>query len=278
MKRRWTAALLLTLVPGLALAGPPYAGIDHDIPQKAARATQDAYELTYCNFCSGWIYYWGGYCGTDFPACPNEPLPSAQIGVCYDLTDFAQYCCAPVNLDQVIWAWKRYCPHGMIDVEVYNADDDCCPAGPPLAGIYDFWVNVADPWQYLDFGGMEIAPPSGKFIVMATIPYPWACAPYSDINVFNIEEGCETEWRCTGHSYVFRNAVTYCDVYGTPGALWASYTAAGCTNYPVIPPGCHNEYHDTGFFSEWLCYIAVQCLGPSRTEEESWSKVKSLYR
>jgi hypothetical protein len=257
------------------------------VPIRDYRHTDEQCRLAYYNICSGWQSYRVTYC---FGAFDYAPLP-VKYGTCFVLSDCPGEC---RHLEDVWWACKHFCYWGSVDVEIFCADEQACPLGPPLAGIYGAWLS-SSPWQHFTFGSVALCPcedtGTGKFIVMIT-EYPESyhggrCfAPYTDINLRNIIDGCETEWRCEGHSYVYRNAVSYCDLYGAPGALWVSCGIPGrppcpgqaCTECPAIPVGCFNYWSDTGFYAEWLidCYVA--CQGPTRVEKETWSSVKGLYR
>jgi len=93
-----------------------------------------------------------------------------------------------------------------------------------------------------------------------------------------MDAGCQLAWDCVAHSFNYSSAVSYCDVYGMPGPMWIS-GPYGCTNVPVVPPGCHDYYaYGAGMFTEWLIDAYIACLGPTATENSSWSEIKSLYR
>jgi hypothetical protein len=270
------ALVLLSAASGYSV---PTVGLEHGaVPQRDYRSTEDQCHLRYYNMCSGWVFSWNAYCYGHFEDAPFPPM----YGTCFDLSECPGDC---RHLEDVWWACRYLHYWGCADIEVYCADEDCCPVGSPLAGIYEYFPDIPA-WQHLNFGGLPLCSceesGSGKFIIMITqdIQGPWGIAfkPYSDVNSFNINAGCESECRCAGHSYVYRNLVSYCEAYGAPGALWATGPNYGCTNYPLVPPGCHNSYCDTGFFTEWLIDCYISCLGATATEEESWSKVKTLYR
>jgi hypothetical protein len=248
------------------------------VPQRTYSPADDGFTLKYYNYCSEWLLYWSGYC---YGLYRDAPLPP-MYGTCFDLSDCPSTC---RHLEDVWWATKYYHYRGWASIEVYCASESCCPIGPPVAGIYYYGVGWG--WQRLHFGGLPLCVceegGASKFIIMITEYWDYwewgrGFAPYSDINSYNIAAGCETEWRCEGHSYCFRNIVDYCDVYGEPGSLWVSGANYGCTNYPTVPPGCHNYYHTNGYFSEFLIECYITCEGATETEEESWSQIKGMYR
>ncbi|MCK4546119.1 MAG: hypothetical protein KAW17_01645 [Candidatus Eisenbacteria sp.] len=276
--RTWLplSLLLILLLAGASQAIPIRTAEQGAVPQREYTPRQDQCFLSYYNFCSGWVFYWSGYCYGTFYDAPGLP----QFGTCFDLADCPGEC---RHLEDVWWAWRWWGPWHAIDIEIYCADNNSCPVGPPLAGFYSVWLGHYRPLAHFSFGGLELCPceeiGSGKFIVMLTYvqDYEDLC-PYSDINSYNINEGCETDWRCTGHSYVYRNLIPYCDIYGMPGPMWVSGATYGCTNYPPIPPGCHNYIYNTGFFTEWLIDCYISCLGATETERESWGSVKRLFK
>ncbi len=279
MKRMALVVGVLCVFVGNAYALPKATLEYGTVPLMESRLEEDQCRLGYYNICSGWILHQYGYCVGSFD---DAPLP-AMYGTCFDLSDCASNC---RHLDDVWWACKHFIIWGTVDVQVFPASNDACPIGPPLAALYGVAVQHWDPWQHFDFGGFPLCTSeetgSGKFIIMIT-EYPhhpqWgrAFATQADINSYNIDAGCESDWRCQGHSYVYRNFVSYCDVYGAPGPTWGGGADYGCMNAPPIPPGCH-DYWPTGFYTEWLIHCYLSCQGPTQTERKTWSAVKSLYR
>jgi hypothetical protein len=283
--------ILLSTVLILAFAATSYAipvrtAEMGTVPERNVSPAQNVCYLGYYNFCAGWVYYWSGYCYGLWDTAPLPPM----YGTCFDLADCPDDC---RHLYDFWWGCKRYTGYGKADVEVYCADQSCCPVGAPIWGMYGYSVDPTTPWQHFIVGDLELCiceqelnpEADGKFIIMITDQADGAggvfgshFVPYSDINYWNIQAGCETAWRCTGHSFVYRNVVDYCAVYGMPGAMWASGPTYGCTNYPPVPPGCHNYYYPTGFFTEFLIDAYVDCLGATATKKKSWSEIKTLYR
>jgi hypothetical protein len=270
------AALLTTLLPASGQAVPMWTAEHGALPDPPGTLRDDECRLGYYNMCSEWVFWWDGYCWARWDEWSSQ---HPQFGTCFDLADCPGSC---RHLVDVWWACRCYSPRGAYaNVEIYCADDHACPVGDPLVGHYNCWLGATG-WHHYSFDSVEVCPcdsATGKIVVLITLVTPdVATNPYSDINAHNIDAGCETEWRCRGHSFVYRSAVSYCDVYGTPGPMWVSYPGAACTNYPTVPPGCHNTHYDTGFFTEWLIHCYISCEGPTETEEESWSAVKALYR
>jgi hypothetical protein len=268
---------LLLSVPAAISAIPIWTPEFGTIPPRIPAPRQNDCHLQYYNWCSGWAAGWTAYCGNFFH---NGP-PGVQYGTCFNLSDCPGDC---RQLESVWYACSRFTARGWADVEIYCADDLGCPIGSPLAGIYGYQPDFGNLWQHLDFGGVPLCScegqGSGKFIVMITdYTAGTVTRPISDLNSYNVDAGCETEWRCDGtHSYVYHNRDSYCQIYGAPGPLWMwSYVSEyGCTNYPPIPEGCHGQ--STGFFAEWLIDCYVSCEGPTETEKDSWSEIKALYR
>jgi hypothetical protein len=229
--------------------------------------------LNYYNFCSEWVLYWTGYCNELF--VDNLPV---QYGVCFDMDDYSWEC---GHLTDTWWAMKRHSArYAVMDIEVYCADEGCGPVGQPLAGVYGYVPDASTPWQHISWGLVPVCVCWGgdNFCVLIT-DYTAGIhsSPYTDHASLNVGTGCQ-DWRCSGHSYVYRNAISYCDWYGTPGPMWMSGANFGCTNYPPIPAGCHNYNYPTGVFLELLMDCYVVCFGGSATEKQSWSEIKALYR
>ncbi len=267
------ALLLTSAVYAIPIQTAEYGAV----PVREFSPAQDQCHLSYYNFCSGWLFFWSGYCYGTFI---DQAL--VQMGTCFDLSDCPGDC---RHLDYVYWGLKCFNGRGYANIEIYCADEQCCPVGAPLAGIYGYNVYSSTPWHRFDFGQVPLCPCEelgfSKFIVMLIAEtglemQHWTVS--SDINSWNIDAGCETAWRCSGHSYVYQNAVSYCDIYGTPGPMWVTGAGYGCTNYPAIPPGCHNYLHNTGFHTEFLVDVYISCLGATETEGTSWGEVKRLYR
>jgi hypothetical protein len=275
-RRLLIPTLLVFLLAGMAGAVPFPTAEYGTVPVREYSPAQDECYLGYYNICSGWVYYWTGYCYMMFCDAPN-----AMYGTCFDLQDCPGDC---RHLTDIWWAVKRFNSRGTVNVELYCASEYCCPIGPPLWGIYDYVANISTAWQHFVFDGLPLCVcedgGAGKFIFMVTdLAYGCTTAPYSDINHLNIEIGCETEWRCGGtHSFIYRNAVVYCDVYGQPGPMWVSGPDYGCTNFPAIPPGCHDYFYINGFFTEFLVDCYISCQGATETEDDSWGEVKRLYK
>ncbi len=258
--RKATISLFLVLV----LAGPGLAGPlvnpEHGLTVPTGQTAEDECKLGYFNLCSGWVYWYTGYNGIDWL---DLELP-AQIGICFDLDDCADGCVDCHNLGGILWAWKRFSSYGRIDVEIYCADESGCPVGSPLAGFYEYHVDPANAFQYFAFGDLELPCDGCKFIAIATNKTPGHCAPYADANDRNRTNGCETEWRCSGHSYIYRSSIDYCQAKGSPEELTMEYEGA-C--------GSNNR-----FYSEWIAYAYVGCRGALATEKNTWSELKKLYR
>jgi hypothetical protein len=288
--------ILISLVLVLAFAATSYAvpvrtAEMGNVPERGVSPAQDVCYIGYYNFCSGWVYYWSGYCYCMW----DLTYGPAQYGVCFDLADcddiYGPLQCR--SLTDVWWACKRFTPYGLVNIEIYPGcccfDPHCCPWPlDPLCGVYGYVPDVGTPWQHFVFDPPCCLSPCdtlmcgvvpGHFIVMVTdLAGNAHTAPYSDINAYNIDAGCELDWRCVGHSYVYHSCVTYCDVYGTAAPMWVSGANYGCTNFPLIPPGCHNYLYSNGFFTEWLIDVYIACLGPTATEDKSWSEIKALYK
>jgi hypothetical protein len=274
--------ILLSMILVLAVAATGYAipvkTAEHgSVPQRSHSTATDMCHLYYYNLCSGWVFYWSGYCYGMFAEAPYPP----QFGVVFDLADCPDDC---RTLMDSWWACKRYNSYGMVDVEIYCADYKGCPIGQPLAGIYGYVPDVATAWQYLPWDGLVLCPCDlaySKFLVLITdYSFSASTAMYSDHVPLNVEAGC-ADWRCTGHSFVYSNNVNYCDTYGVPGAMWVSgdyYGACGPNYTPDVPPECHNYYYPTGCWTEFLVDVYIACLGATPTKERSWGEIKNLYR
>jgi hypothetical protein len=274
---RWTvfATFLAVMAPTVACT-TPLRTAEYAIVQPHERAArQDECHLQFYNACSQWVWHWFGYCSHGFPH------PGSAFGTCFDLSDCSALC---RNLEDV-WFALQTGRYPVVDVEIYCADQSECPLGEPLAGIYGYEPRpIPYHWNHINFGGLPLCAcdqqGASRFIVMITDHTEgYDTTPLSDRNDRNIDAGCESEWRCSGHSYVYRNVFTYCDIYGMPGPLWVSGQSFGCTNVPSILTDCLDYFHwGTGNYSEWLIDCYVSCQGPTATEKTSWSAVKALYR
>jgi hypothetical protein len=245
------------------------------VPQRGGAGRDDQCHLQYFNYCSGWVWYWSGYCyGMFFDFLP------VKYGTCFDLADCPGAC---RQLEDVWFASRNWGGRARVDVEIYCANHNQCPVGPPLAGFYQTVLHTGYPWSTWNFGGLPLCPceetGSGTFIVMIRdyTASVWN-SPYSDRNPMNVDVGCESEWRCGGHSFMYKNVQPYCDIYGLPAPMWVSYAGGGCTNFPAIPLGCHDYWYDTGCYVEWLIDCYVSCQGATDTEQKSWSEIKNLYK
>lgn len=274
MKKILLSTILILAFAVSAYAVPVRTAEKGTVEQRSFSPAQETCYIGYYNFCSGWVFYWDGYCGNDWLAAPAPP----SYGVVFDLADCADDC---RHMTHFYWACKRFTTYGLVDVEVFCASACGCPLGEPLIGFYGYNPVFTTAWQLFVTDEMALCPcdPTGKFVILVTDHgYGAHTSPYSDIEAWNIDAGCELEWNCVGHSFNFSNAMSYCDVYGMPGALWIS-GPYGCYNVPTIPVGCHDVYgYGAGFFSEFLMDVYVACLGPTATENNSWSEIKSLYR
>jgi hypothetical protein len=288
MSRAIMLSLCLVLAFAAASTAVPLRTLElAPAPERTFSPREDGCTLAYYNYCSGWVWHWYEYCSTWLWVREEYDPEGPQYGTCFDLADCPGTC---RHLEEVWWAFEHFEGYGSVDVEIYCADDHCCPVGPPLAGYYEYDLGPGPWWVLLPFDALPLCDCEGqgasKFIVLITHNFTYSGAgnywcpvfPASDVNSYNIDAGCETEWRCSSHSFVYRNAVDYCQVYGEPAPLWVSGADYGCTNYPVIPPGCHNQYYDTGYYSEWLIDCCITCQGPTRTQEHSWSQIRSLFR
>jgi hypothetical protein len=265
------------LVATAAHATPYKVAEFNTVSQRGYSSADGICYVAYYNICSGWVLYWTGFCYGMFADAPLPP----QYGMCFDLDSCNG---GPFALEDLWWACKRFTSYGDVDIEIYCADGICSPVGPPLAGIYHYVPDVATAWQHFIFGSLDLTDchdADKRMIAMVTDNgFGQHTAPYTDINALNIEAGCETEWRCICHTFVYRNVVDYCSVYGEPAVMLVSGENYGCVPWPTVPPGC--------FCPERLCFVACtemvtdgyfSCLdGPTEVEETSWSAVKSLYR
>ena len=259
MKKAMISLLLVLVLAGSSAADSP------DNPEygltvpSGQTASANECKLGYFNLCSGWVYWWTSFNGT---AWADLQTP-AKVGVCFDLDDCEDGCTNCKRLGGLLWAWNRFTCYGRIDVEIYCADESSCPVGSPLAGFYDYSVNLANAFQYFPLGDVELPCDGCKFVAIATVKTPGDCAPYSDANDRNRTAACESPWRCSGHSYVYRSAVDYCTVQGSPEPLTIEYDGA-----------CD----DDTFHSEFIVYAYVGCSGLLATEKNTWSELKKFYR
>jgi hypothetical protein len=283
MKKILLCTVLILAFAATSYAVPVRTAEKGDVAQRTLVQAQDTCILSYYNFCSGWVFYWSGYCFGTFTELTLPP----QIGTVFDLSDCPLDC---RHLTDVWWGCKRFTTYGDVNVEVFCASECGCPIGAPLAGVYNYNPLFTTAWQHFVFPELPLCPVcevegggSGKFLVMVTDNGMGVhTSPYSDIESLNIDAGCQPDWDCVGHSFCFRSAVDYCAQYGMPGPMWVESSPGyiyGCTNVPTVPPGCHNYYgYGSGFYTEFLIDAYIACLGPTATEKSSWSDIKGMYR
>jgi len=275
MKTSLPISVLVLLLATSSLATPLRTQEYGAVPEREQDPARELCTLGYYNLCSGWVWNWEGYCGGAF----NENLP-VKYGVCFDLGDCPFYC---GELNQSYWATKCFSSYGRVDIEIYCADEKCCPIGFPMDVVYGYIPDPDVPWQLIQWVWDLIClkqcdPTGGKFVILIT---DWTAgvhtAPSSDHVPRNVEAGCQ-EWRCQGHSYIYKNAIDYCQAYGEPAPMWVSGADYGCTGSPAIPPGCHDYPYNAGVYAEFLIECPVECWGVSGVDDNSWSEIKELYR
>jgi hypothetical protein len=257
--------ILLSTVLMLAFAVSSYAvpvrtAEEANLDRIYSPAQENICNIVYYNYCSGWVYYWTGW------------TAGATMGVCFDLGDCADCFGACDGLMDIWWGWKRITTYGHVDVEVFCADDNCCPTGNPLAGFY--YVPVSESaWTHFTFDPpLDITGCAGMLIVQGRLLEPDMTVNYTDCNDCNInmsDPPCQTDpvWDCVAHSFIFADAVDYCGVYGTPAVFFITYPGTQCTWYGY-----------SGFVADLLCDIYLMCEFPSATEDATWSEIKSLYK
>ncbi len=250
-------------------------------PQKEMRAAEEDCWLYYYNRCSGWVWGWDGYCYFSWVDAGAQGM-NPSYGTCFDLADCPADC---RHMTGISWGCFFATSRGAVDIEIFCANDYGTPVGDPLAGAYYIQGNPATYWHYVDFGELALCPCEeeggwSKFVVKVTDRYPLTghCRPLSENFYRDMEAGCMV-WDCfDNHSYVFVNGYDYIANYGMPCPFWVSGAGYGCTNYPAIPPGCHNYNYSTGGPCEWIIDAYITCLGPTATEKSSWSAIKNLYK
>jgi hypothetical protein len=278
MKKILLSTILILAFAVTAYAVPVRTAEKGVIEQKSYSPAQETCYMGYYNFCSGWVFYWSGYCYGDWATVVDPP----QYGTVFDLGDCPNNC---RHMTHFYWGCKRFTMYGNVDVEVFCASDCGCPLGEPLVGFYGYNPDITTAWQLFIVDELALCPCDSefgfadKFVVLITDHgFGAHSTPYSDIEVYNIDAGCQVDWDCVGHSFHYSSAISYCDVYGMPGPFWVS-GPYGCTNVPTVPPGCHDYYgYGAGMFTELLIDVYVACLGPTATDNTSWSEIKSLYR
>ncbi len=190
MKRSVLILCLLLLALCTSAYAIPMKTAEHGtVPMRDRAAAQDGCLLSYYNFCSGWVFYWGGYCYGTFSELSLPP----EYGVVFDLSDCPSDC---RHLTDVWWACKRYNSWGWINIEICCANESGCPVGPPLYGWYGYAPSMVTAWQHLVVDPLPLCvceeSGSGKFAVVITdLAFNQATSPYSDIESLNVEAGCE---------------------------------------------------------------------------------------
>ena len=272
MKRFLLTGLFVLMAATSGFAVPMQTAEYGTVPQREYSPLQDVCHLQYYNLCSGWVWYWTGYCNGEF----EDNLP-VKYGTSFNLADCPMDC---AYFDGLWWAVKTYSTYGLVDVELYCTDNLGCPHRL-LGGIYGYVPDASTPWQFLDIRSEELdcITCGHDLLVLVT---DWTAgihtSPYSDHVPRNVEAGCH-DWRCWPfHSYVYKNVVDYCDMYGAPAPTWVNGPDYGCTFVPPIPPGCHDYPYPTGVHTEFLIDCDLECLGATPVEDNSWSEIKALFR
>ena len=281
MKKILLSTILILAFAVTAYAVPVRTNVQN--VDKAYSPAQEQCVLAYYNMCSGWLWGWVGYCYGGFSTAPLAP----QWGVVFDLTDCTYDC---RHLDTIWLATVALTAYGNVDCEIFCADENNCPIGAPLGGVYGVVPDPAQRWHPFAFGELELCEclelephgisDTGKFCaIMTDNGFGQHMYILSENPAEDILAGCWVDNCDHGHSFVWRNVVDYCAIYGEPGPMWQYGEAYGCTEYPLVPPGCHNYGgYVTGTFLEIQMDAYIACLGPTATEDASWSQIKSLYR
>ena len=228
MKESLLVSFCLVLLLASASAAVPVRTAEFGaVSLRDAQPESDTCVLSYYNICSGWVFYWSAYCYAMFP----DVNPGIRYGTCFDLGDCPTNC---RHVTDIWWACKRFTTRARVDAALYCADEYGCTIGPPLWAWYNVPVTFDSAWQhFLLPAPLELCPCEetgiGKVVFVLT-DWDNEChlSPYSDHVPLNVAAGC-MDWRCEGHSYVYRNLVTYCDLYGMPGPMWISGADYGCT-------------------------------------------------
>jgi hypothetical protein len=272
MKKILLSTLLIAAFATTTHAIPIKTSTD-GLPERDGPSRQDICYLAYYNIGSGWVYHWAGWGGYHW--CQEEDYYA--FGTCFDLTDCEPECRDLTDVWVGLWGIQGY---GLFDLEIYCADAVCCPLGPPLAGFYAMTCNnLGFGWYHFVFGpaggpGLVLCPcdePAQQFIAMVTA-YCGLCWPVSDIG-----QSAPGVWRCDGtHSYVYSHVINYCAVYGVPSPLWSNYGGCPVGTAPWGPPAGY--FTDPGAYCEWIIDCYITCLGPTASEETTWSQIKDLYR
>jgi len=267
MKRTIMLSVLIVMLSSVAGAVPVKTAEYGQVTPRSFSPAQDQCVLMYHNFCSHWVYYWSG------------GWPDAKVGVCFDLNDCdcsqASDLCRALGVGY--WGMRRMSVWGWADFDIYCADVNCCPCGPPLASaravpIMSLWTGVN--WSGVNLNSCEPGCVPSRFISMCTVTSPNDNAPYHDADNLNWDRGCGDTWTCIPHSYVYL-------AYDTDDDVWIDYCAEtgypGNMFYADSRSYCQTQF-GVGFYHNWLVYMYIDCTGASATEGHSWSEIKALYK
>lgn len=241
MRKFFTTAFVLVAM--LVFATSSFA-----LEKTAARMTDDgrgdwtagnSCSVVYYNYCTGWVWVWSGW------------GPGECLGVCFDS------CCNNAGTLDVNWMYvwtgapTGYGFTGTISVS--DADNKCCPTQAIFAT--QVYLPVSG-WNLYVWG----IPVGAGFVIQAchgvsAFPNPTAYATDHPAAGPTGPVACGTCYPTTrvNHSYQYGPATT-----------------------PLCPGATFND----GICDAQLMWdIAMSnCGGPISIEDESWSKIKALYR
>jgi hypothetical protein len=194
--------------------------------------------VAYYNFCTGWIWVWGGW-------SPND-----VIGVCYDC------CCTNVNgRTGVSTTWEL----------VYTA----APPGYGFTGLIELWCVDANCGLCLPWAGQPF------YFTSGWNGHVWGgieiCCPFAVTVTFG--PGLAMPSRvASDHPAVGPTGPQACGwCYPNPRTCHSYYY--GTATSPLIPG---TSLTDGICCVEWIWDVALVCdVG---VEESSWAAIKSLYR
>lgn len=195
--------------------------------------------IAYYNVCTGWTWAWSGW------------GPEDVVGVCFEACGASASC----ELRGQWFHLHEGVPAGywfVGSMDVYEADENCCPTGLPLATQTPLYPTSG--WNFLDWVGAEVPT---RFV----IAYEQVGPSVGSTILFTSDHPTAgpTGPQACGFCYPL-NRVVHSFYYGTR-------TSALCPGSPRNDGICDVE---------WLWEVQLSC--PSGVAAASWGRVKSLYR
>jgi hypothetical protein len=204
---------------------------------------QSVCTVAYYNYCTGWIWVWGGWSPTDV------------IGVCYD--DCCNLYAYPGSRSVLMRTWEL----------VYTA----APPGYCFTGVIEVWDPVDDPINRCPVNLLAAAP---FYFYSGWNGHSWGI---SVSNPFVVTVSCGY---VPGLPSRFASDRPAAGPTGPQACGYCYPMPRTCHSYyygTVASPLCPGSTLTDGICcAEWIWYAGLAC--PIAVRDDSWANIKALYR